>query len=140
MRYCIRCNLGKDESEFGFDIKAKDYINNTCISCVENQTLNKVVKRRVYVSAYDKRNPDKVVSRIAKRRATKIKANVSWANEDRIKQIYKECKALGIGYHVDHIVPLTSPLVCGFHCEANLQILPAQDNFKKSNRVWPDMP
>lgn len=41
---------------------------------------------------------------------------------------------------VDHIVPLTSRLVCGLHCESNLQILPHIDNARKKNSVWPDMP
>ena len=41
-------------------------------------------------------------------------------------------------YH--RIVPIINPLVCGLHCESNLQILRADENMKKSNRHWPDMP
>jgi hypothetical protein len=46
---------------------------------------------------------------------------------------------LEVEYHVDHIVPLTSDLVCGLHCEANLQIAVGKDNIAKNNRWWPDM-
>lgn len=45
----------------------------------------------------------------------------------------------GIQHQVDHIVPLRHPLVCGLHCEANLQVIPALDNQRKSNRIWPNM-
>jgi hypothetical protein len=35
---------------------------------------------------------------------------------------------------------LRSELVCGLHCEANLQIISAFDNQSKRNYRWPDMP
>lgn len=41
--------------------------------------------------------------------------------------------------HVDHIVPLQSDSVCGFHTEQNLQLLVASDNSMKGNHWWPDM-
>lgn len=74
-----------------------------------------------------------------KRRAQKLLATPSWAvyEQDQIKALYAEAKRLteetGIEYHVDHIVPLQHPLVCGLHCLDNLQILVGSINLKKSN-------
>lgn len=34
---------------------------------------------------------------------------------------------------VDHIVPITHPLVCGLHAPWNMRLLTASDNFRKSN-------
>lgn len=88
------------------------------------------------IKEWKKRNPHAIVFYAGKRRAAQIQAMPAWANLDAIAAIYKAC---GAGHHVDHMVPLISPLVCGLHCEANLQILTASENSRKNNRVWPDM-
>ncbi len=89
------------------------------------------------------KSPSLVSSKCAKRRAIKHRAVPVWANMLVIKEIYAKSKEVtlhtGIVHHVDHIVPLKSRLVCGLHCEANLQIIPAIDNQKKKNSWWPDM-
>lgn len=75
----------------------------------------------------------------AKRKAAKIGATPKWANPEAIKSKYAEARRLtvetGIQYHVDHIVPLRSKIVCGLHVVWNLQVIPAVDNVKKGNRL-----
>lgn len=75
----------------------------------------------------------------AKRRAVKKQAAVAWANQEAILQIYALAEQLtaetGIQHHVDHIVPLTSNLVCGLHWEGNLQVLTAAENMRKHNKL-----
>jgi hypothetical protein len=46
----------------------------------------------------------------------------------------------GFGWHVDHIVPLISPVVCGLHWYRNIRVIPAKENMMKSNKHWEDMP
>jgi hypothetical protein len=79
-----------------------------------------------------------------KRRAAKLVATPGWADSEKMFDVYlaammKEYET-GIPHHVDHIVPLVSDIVCGLHCEANLQVLTQYENLAKNNRVWPDMP
>lgn len=92
--------------------------------------------------AYQKANPHIFNAHSAKRRATKLQATPAWANLEAIKEMYQLAaifNSTGINLHVDHIVPLISDRVCGLHCEANLQLLPATENKSKGNRNWPDM-
>lgn len=90
------------------------------------------------------RNRDKINAKKSRRIASKIQATPAWANAEKIKEFYFAANFLsmvtGEFQHVDHIVPLKSKYVCGLHCEANLRVLPALENLKKSNRYWPDMP
>lgn len=93
-------------------------------------------------------NPDAVRFHANKRRTRKINATPGWSDTEWeqffIKEIYHLAKireeVTGHLYHVDHIVPLKSDLVCGLHCSSNLQLLPAAENISKSNRYWPNMP
>ena len=88
----------------------------------------KETKRLAYL-----KNPHIKHALNAKRRANKILATPKFANLNKIKEIYKNCPK---GYHVDHIVPLNSKIVCGLHVEWNLQYLPAKENVIKSNKLY----
>jgi len=93
--------------------------------------------RRLWAAA----NLGKVNANTAKRRAVKRQAIASWADHNKIKEIYEECarltKETGIKHQVDHIYPLQNKYMCGLHVETNLQILSATENTIKSNRSWP---
>lgn len=72
-----------------------------------------------------------------------VKRRPTWANDLFIKEAYRlarlRASMTGFEWHVDHIVPLNSPLVCGLHVEHNLQVIPSAANWAKGNRHWPDM-
>lgn len=99
---------------------------------------------RQKAARWRRRNPHTVNSHTALRRTRKLCALPKWANAKAIRSIYQEAirrsKDEGVSYHVDHSVPLKNKLVCGLHCEANLQVLPAIENLRKRNIRWPDMP
>lgn len=83
-------------------------------------------------------NPGKLNATTARRRAQLLRATPPWANFEIIRGLYVLGRKLG--QEVDHVVPLRSKLVCGLHCEANLQLLPLRANRSKGNRSWPGMP
>ena len=95
-------------------------------------------------SSWKKSNPTKVRAASASRDAQKIRATPSWANSAYMQLWYDhaahESIRVGRPCHVDHIVPLRHPLVCGLHNEFNLQVLTASENCSKQNRYWPDSP
>lgn len=90
-------------------------------------------------------NPDMAWVVKARRRALEKQALPAWADADAIKEVYKlaaqAAELLGQGaVHVDHLVPLNSPYVCGLHVAVNLAVVFREENMSKQNRYWPDMP
>lgn len=70
-----------------------------------------------------------------------FRATPAWLSEmdkARIRRIYRDAHARGL--HVDHIVPLSSRLVCGLHVPWNLRAREPAANNAKSNKYWPGCP
>jgi hypothetical protein len=134
----------------------------------ENLTRLKEAKRARYrknaadakqkVAAYRIKHPERVKSYKAKwkqsnrhktreyrfvRGQAQRQATPAWADREAMVAIYRTArevtKITGAEHHVDHIVPVRSRVVCGLHCEQNMQILDAKANISKNNRHWPDM-
>lgn len=83
-----------------------------------------------YMVEYKRANRGKVNNWVITRRKTLQERTFPEQRED-INAFYQHCPK---GYHVDHIVPLTHPLVSGLHVLANLQYLPARENSSKRNK------
>lgn len=101
-------------------------------------------KSRQSVLTWQKNNPDKVNAKTAKRRALKLNATPNWLNEEQIQKIvsvYSQACELtsntNVLHVVDHIVPLNprSKFVCGLHVPWNLQVITAEENYNKSDKV-----
>lgn len=90
------------------------------------------------------KNPTKHLAATRARQAGIKTASVKWRNNFYIEEAYdlarRRTRATGFAWHVDHIVPLKSKLVCGLHCEQNIRVVPSGENIRKSNTTWPGMP
>lgn len=109
-----------------------DVIGRSCIAAVSGTG-----------KAYYRVSRERENANVARRRATKLQAAVAWGDKKKVDDFYlaaqRLSRELGVIYHVDHVVPLTSKRVCGLHNEFNLQLLPGLDNLRKHNRTWPNM-
>jgi len=92
--------------------------------------------------AYYKANKEVFLCHNAKRRAKASQATPNWLSDTHkahIKRTYKLAQSIreatGLDYHVDHIVPLNGSNVCGLHVPWNLQVLRADLNLSKSNKL-----
>ena len=64
----------------------------------------------------------------ALRRSRKKLATPIWADLNKINEVYANCPE---DMTVDHIIPITSPIVCGLHVSWNMQYLTRSANSKK---------
>ena len=156
-KVCTKCGIEQEIVSFYKQKEGRYGVRSVCRDCCINyyQTNKKVIltqqlqyyaanKKTIAVRKrqYQQNNSYKINAISAKRKARKIKATPTWADQDNINDMYRLAvifNSTGMNLHVDHIVPLQSDIVCGLHCEANLQLLPAGNNTSKGNRWWPDM-
>ena len=163
MKACVKCLIEKPLSEFSKHRNFKDGLHADCKACCSAKSSawykankDRAVAARIawktansekfksYANTYKRANKGMVNANTAKRHAAKMRAIPQWANKFFIDEIYVlsalRTKVMGFQWHVDHIVPLQSKIVCGLHTEANLRVIPWIENVKKHNRYWPDMP
>lgn len=95
--------------------------------------------RAEYMAQWLKDNRALSNERAMRRVASKRRATPKWANRERMVEFYKDAERLtaetGIPHNVDHIYPLQGKIVCGLHCEANLNVITQFENIQKLNRM-----
>ena len=165
MKTCTKCNQVKPLEMFSKDKTKKDGRISTCKIChkeyyktnkaviietvrkYQNNNSDKIREYKVQYCQNNKdalkkrlktwiaNNPGKETARVAKYRATKLRATPPWFESDKVNKVYQ--KAAEWGFEVDHIIPLQGENVCGLHCWANLQLLDKSLNSSKNHRNYP---
>ena len=95
-----------------------------------------------YSKEWRSKNPAKSSQHWIARRHAKEQAKPSWVTDDDlfvINEVYTSAKlktkSTGVQHHVDHIVPLRGRNVSGLHIWWNMQVVPADVNLSKSNKL-----
>lgn len=113
---------------------------------VSKSGSKRYIKNKAHILAVNKAwkqaNPHKINAMAAKRRAALLNAVPPWLTprqQAEITKFYSRAKALsrstGVEHHVDHKYPLQGKTVSGLHVPWNLQILTADQNYRKSNKL-----
>lgn len=143
MKICSVCKQKKFKIEFSKNCRTKDGLQCECKVCRSEakkkyraENKDKIIESN---RRYRQRNKHK--RRFNERcRKRKIKSSIpSWADYLQMQAYYDVCKFFNevngfIKYHVDHIIPINGKNVCGLHVHNNLQVIPALDNIRKSNK------
>jgi len=135
-------NENKEERKEYRSEASKSYYENNKEKVQENHKEYDLQHPTAHLEAtkrYYEKNPHVRLAQNAKRRADLLQRTPPWADQSKIKEVFKEAKLLesqdGIKRHVDHIIPLCGKTISGLHIETNLQILTANENQKKSNKI-----
>ena len=112
----------------------------------DNRYKNNRDKIIAQASKWQRDNPERTNQRNVKRREMIVEATPPWVDDvmsQQMKDLYKESAALQVStgekYHVDHIIPIQSKVVCGLHVPWNLRIVTAEVNQSKSNSIQEDL-
>lgn len=159
-KVCTKCKQDKVLAEFSTRKKPSIRLNSWCKACIATQTRkynaermkdrrmdqSYTAKERKQQAEYRKLNKPlidalKRTSTI-KRRNAQTQATPAWVDVEFERFVFSEAFALaalrknmfGFSWHVDHVVPLNGKNVSGLHVSNNVQVIPAYDNLRKSNK------
>lgn len=155
MKLCPKCMILKELNNFYNNKSSKDGKGNYCKNCFSQfysipgkkkwRQLNKekhAATNRKSLKKNRIKNRAKLNAKAAKERGLRRKQTPKWLSslqKEHILLFYEAAhnlsNELGIKFHVDHIIPIGGKEVSGLHVPWNLQIIKAEDNYKKSNKI-----
>jgi len=142
MKQCSTCKETKSYTEFYKCNRYKDGHFGQCKFCINEKRKERSESINAKQRKYYRNNKQYYITKGHLRAKGVRQAKPKWLTDDHlfmIAEIYElrdlRSKLTGVVHHVDHIVPLRGQNCCGLHVPWNLQVIPAQDNLKKSNRL-----
>ena len=144
-KVCTKCDIEKGVGKYNKSKRGKYGVISECKVCFNQRAAQRYEANKETLlkqkAAYKKANRHIGNAHNAKRKVSKLQSTPAWVDLEAIKGMYQLATIFnrtGMNLHVDHIIPLQSDLVCGLHCESNMQLMPASDNISKGNRHWSD--
>ena len=163
MKTCSKCKLQLDFTFFRKNKTNKDGYQYQCKTC-HSESCKKYYennKEKVYAATEKwkknnaarikeqavktrKRNKANRTALQMKRHASKLQATPSWLTKEDLQEIQYHYNIAAyftwlsggfVKHHVDHIVPLQGKEVRGLHVPWNLQVMIAEDNIRKGNKL-----
>ena len=153
--FCIECHKAdnvarKAKNRANPEFKAaelaykKQYRDRTVemrsVYMLEWRTVNKE-HSLAYGKTYRGTNKERYVFLCQKRKLDKLKRTPAWLTEDDLWLIAEaydlaalRTRALGVEFHVDHIIPLRGKKVSGLHVPQNIRVIPGVENMRKTNK------
>lgn len=146
MKQCRICGDTKPTTEYNKQARNKDGLFHECKTCVEERRRERRAadphKYRQLDKEHYERNKRRYIDKAYLYNKQRSQAMPAWLTEEHrfmLEEIYElrdmRTEATGVVHHVDHIVPLRGETVSGLHVPWNLQVIPASENLKKSNRL-----
>ena len=142
MKKCSTCEETKPYTEFFKQPRNKDGYFGQCKFCVNEKRKERKDSINAKQRKYYRKNKQYYITKAYLRNKQVARAKPAWLTEEHefmLEEIYElrdlRSKLTGVVHHVDHIVPLRGQNCCGLHVPWNLQVIPAQENLSKSNRI-----
>jgi hypothetical protein len=138
--WCRACHKEKMKAKYHEKAAGADYREKENTRVKDFYAANPAAKK-TYGRAYAEKHRAKINAYLKNRYSKKLHRTPAWLTVDDlwlIEQTYdlaqKRTEMLGFAWQVDHIIPLQGRVVSGLHVPHNLQVIPACENRKKSNR------
>ncbi len=131
-KLCSSCHKLLHFDSFDTDSSTSTKKHSKCRECRKETnaiSYKKDSTQEAHKRSYELHYGD-IRARSAQYRVERAKRSVVWADQEKIKEKYRNCPK---GMHVDHEIPLKGELVSGLHVYNNLQYLTPEDNIKKGN-------
>lgn len=144
-RTCRDCGDTKSSLEFVKNKLFSHGIDTLCLLCNKKRTKAYrsagKANRALESKRYKEKHPEKRAAHEARMGVQRRKRTPKWELDEwgifLMEEIYSLSKlrtqVTGIKWHVDHVIPLQSKVVCGLHVPDNLRVIPAKLNLIKGN-------